>query len=482
MAQKPKRRSEEWAPPLPGDAPSEDGGEDEGAPPLAELDTSALREALSALTVPELRSQAKAWGVSLQGRLRKVDLINLLVEVKGGEREPAPSEAPAELVLEDIRPSSDPPFGQLEDLWIEAANRIDREDYRSAIALSRDALNLVGEWTKRYMEGTCARALLAARKLAGHYGSNDSTRAFRATIDEAQKAFDAGNLLRCARLVRDLQRLIADLHIEEVGMVRDLLEEREVALRELGGLRIDLGEAQELLTRADEASTLGDREKAMELVHQFDKTVENLRARRVEELKDYLAVVESRIEETEALGPSLTGPRKLVKQAWAALERDELVLCEEIARRCETAVLESQRGHIDRAMAMRREYFSQVRELVARLKPTLKEANAYGIDIEEPKALLRGALELFRRNEYLGALAKAEAAKRAVDAILPRVIERRTGHGVEKPTVGVCRTCGSERVTFHDDGWANCRACGHRSRWHKEFPRLLAMLRNHLKR
>ena len=136
MARKPERRSEEWAPPLLGDAPSEDGEEVEEASPLAELDAPALREALGALTVTELRSQAKAWGVGLQGGRRKADLIHLLVEAKGGGGEPAPSEAPAELVLEDIRPSSEPPFGQLEDLWIEAANRLDRGDYRSAIALS----------------------------------------------------------------------------------------------------------------------------------------------------------------------------------------------------------------------------------------------------------------------------------------------------------------------------------------------------------
>jgi hypothetical protein len=480
MGRKPTRRSEEWAPPLLTESSSEDPGED--ASPLAGLDPTALREALTALTVKELRSQAKAWAVGLQGKHRKADLIDILVQSRGGEAAPVPADSPTEVVLEDIRPSADPPFGQLEDLWIEAANRIDRGDYRSAIALSRDALNLVGEWTKRYMEGTCARALFAARRLADHYGSNESTRAFQETIVQAQKSLDAGNLLRCAQLVKDLQRLIADLHMEEVGQIHDLLGERDVALRELGGLRIDLTEAQELLTEAERASTLGDRESAMKLVRQFDETVANLRGRRIEELRDYLTAVESRITETEALGPSLTGPRKLIKQAWSALERDELVLCEEIARRCETAVLESQRDHIDRAMAMRREYFSQVRDLVTRLKPTLKEANAYGIDIEEPKALLRGALELFRRNEYLGALAKAEAAKRAVDSLLPRVIERRTGHGVEKPTVGVCRACGSERVTFEDDGWGSCRACGHRFRWRKEFPRLLAMLRDRLRR
>jgi hypothetical protein len=481
MARKPKRRSEEWTPQLPEDASPRIEENAEDASPLAELDASSLRKALGALTVAELRSQAKAWSVNLQGKRRKADLIDLLVEARGGDATPAP-EAATELVLEDISPTSDPPFGQLEDLWIEAANRLDRGDYRAAIALSRDGLNLVGEWTKRYMEGACTRALLAARKLAGHYGNNEATQAFRATIDEAQKAFDAGRLVHCARHVGELQRQIADLHMEEVGQVQDILGEREAALRELGGLRIDFTEAQDLLTSAEDASTVGDHERARKFIHQFDETVETMRSRRVEELRHYLAAVESRIEETEALGPSLTGPRKLVKQAWAALERNELVLCEEIARRCETAVLESQRDHIDRAMAMRREYFTQVRDLVARLKPTLKEASAYGIDIEEPKALLRGALDLFRRNEYLGALAKAEAAKRAVDALLPRVIERRTGHGVEKPTVGVCRACGSERVTFHDDGWAVCRACGHRTRWRKEIPRLLAMLRDRLKR
>ncbi|MFQ5985936.1 MAG: hypothetical protein ACE5KQ_01075 [Thermoplasmata archaeon] len=482
MGRKPKRRSEEWVPPVPEDSPSAVGEESEDASPLAQLDAMALREALGSLTVQELRSQAKAWSVNLQGKRRKSDLIDLLVSAKRGETEASSLEDPPELVLEDISPSSDPPFGQLEDLWIEAANRLDRGDYRAAIALSRDGLNLVGEWTRRYMDGACTRALLAARKLADHYGNNESTRVFRATIGEAQKAFNGGNLLQCSRQIRELQRLTAQLHMEEVGHVQDLLGERESALRELGGLRIDLSEAQDLLTQADGAATLGDREKATGLIRQFDRTVEKLRARRIEELRDYLSAVESRIEETEALGPSMTGPRKLVQQAWTALERNELVLCEEVARRCETAVLEVQRDHIDRAMAMRREYFSQVRELVARLKPTLKEANAYGIDIEEPKALLRGALDLFRRSEYLGALAKAEAAKRAVDALLPRVIERRTGHGVEKPTVGVCRACNSERVAFHDDGWASCRACGHRFRWRKEFPRLLAMLRERLKR
>lgn len=480
MARKPTRRSEEWAPELPEDPPSEPEGE--GGASLEGLEGAPLREALEARTVPDLRAHAKTWSVNLQGKRRKADLIDLLVAARGGDIAP-PAQSDEAQAPHDVPQDFDLPFGQLDDLWIEAANCVDRGDYRSAIALSRDALNVVGSWTRTYMEGMCARALLAARSLASRYEEGEASPALHGKIDEARRAYERGDLKACAQQIGELQREIADVHMREVGRLQEILTDRQGALRELEGLRTDATEAQALLVQAEEASTLDEHERALDLVHQFDTLAERTKDRRMEELRDYLAAVESRIEETEALGSSLKGARKLVNQARAALDRNELVLCDEIARRCEAAVLEAQRSHIEGAMKMRREYFRQVREQVARLKPTLKEASAYGIDIEALKALLRESLNLLRRDAYLEALAKAEAAQRAMEALLPEIVAKREGRGVAKPEGGACRACDSHDVEFADDGWAECLACGHRFRWRtREPPRLLKLLRRRLAR
>ena len=94
MGRKPKRRSEEWAPPLLVEPDAEAGEDTEEASPLSGLEPDALREALQALTVKELRAQAKAWDVGLKGKSRKADLIELLVKARGGTKPTAPARPP----------------------------------------------------------------------------------------------------------------------------------------------------------------------------------------------------------------------------------------------------------------------------------------------------------------------------------------------------------------------------------------------------
>ncbi|MFQ6012814.1 MAG: hypothetical protein ACE5LS_04140 [Thermoplasmata archaeon] len=474
MARRPNRRSKEAGPRLPrAPSPEAEGHGD----PLAGLEGEALREALDSLTVKDLRAQAKAWSVNLRGRWRKGDIVDLLLAAAV-----PPREEPQEEATGEIPQDFDLPFGQLDDLWIEAANCLDRGDDRAAIALSRDALNRIGEWTRTYMQGMCARALTAAKRLTGRYEDGEASQALHEIIDHVQRAYEQGDLMGCARQIGDLQREIANAHMREVGRLREILSDRETVLQNLKGLSIDATAAQDLLAKAEEASTLDEHERALELIHQFDEMVKKTRERRVGELRDYLAAVEARIEVAEDLGRSLKEARKLVEQARVALDHNDLVLCDQIARRCEETALEAQRRQIEKAMELRREYFRQVRALVTRLKPTLKEAETYGIDIEEPRALLRESLDLLRQNEYLDALTRAEAAQRALEGLLPEIVVAREGDGVAKPQEGACRACDSADVEFSDDGWAECHACGHRHRWRREGPRLLSMLRQRLVR
>ncbi len=76
---------------------------------------------------------------------------------------------------------------------------------------------------------------------------------------------------------------------------------------------------------------------------------------------------------------------------------------------------------------------------------------------------------------------KGREARRFMDSLQPIVVSERAKRGVVKPTEGECSECGSNTVHYWDDGWGECKACGHRIPWStRQEPRFISFLKRKL--
>lgn len=372
------------------------------------------------------------------------------------------------------------PFGRLEDLWIEAAHRLEEGDFRSALAFTREALLVLETWTQDYRRGMCATGLEAAHRFLARYGEGGA-HGLEDRLRDAARAYENGEMDRCASVLEGLQEGLTDLHLAQAGRVRETLAEKEDLLGRLEGMDLDLRDARELLAAAEEACGLDEHARALDLLHRLDEAVYEAKRVRMGELKERLRAVEDRLIEAEALGAPVDECAKLLDQAQDAYRREDLVLGRELTQRAERTVLEAQKRQIEKALQLRRRYIARVKELVDYLKPILREAEAYGLEVEAPRGLLREVVDLLREEDFFASLERGEAAKGALLALLPRVVEEREKRGVEKPTEGGCRRCSGTDLVFEDDGWGECRACGLRFVWTaRDLPRIITFLRKKL--
>ncbi len=438
---------------------------------------ATLRTKLESYTLKGLKERAAQWGIDLTGKRRKAEIIDTMVETLADrKRQPVPPPPEEEHRMEATDDNLH--FGKLEDLWIEAANALAKEDYKSALALSKDSLQLLQEWSNRYKKGMCSRALQAAQLFANKFNSIGGAKTLMNKIGEAQRALREGSLDYCVQLVEEIQRDVSTVYVEEMGRVREILVEKENILEELGVINADLARGREMLIRAEEALRLGNHSRTLELIHSFEEVVEDARQKRREELSEYLSSVEEMIRETEDLGSPLESARKLARQARTAFERGDLVLASEIAQRCERTAMEAQKRQIEAAMQLRRKHYKEVRDLVAYLKPLLREAKEYGIETEEVRELIRDAVDLLRKEDYFLALERVQEARRFLESLQPSIAAERETRGITKPTSGQCDECGSEDLEFWDDGWSVCNACGNRFLWPmREEPRPVTLFR-----
>ncbi|MFQ5839045.1 MAG: hypothetical protein ACE5HJ_09755, partial [Thermoplasmata archaeon] len=97
------------------------------------VETSDLKDELRSLTVKQLREKAKEWSINLHGRKKKEEIVEALAAALAETEAPSPEESSEEQGTPESS-DIDLPFGNLEDLWIEATKNLSKGDYKSAIA------------------------------------------------------------------------------------------------------------------------------------------------------------------------------------------------------------------------------------------------------------------------------------------------------------------------------------------------------------
>lgn len=453
--------------------------EEEGAAPPDGDASSNLRAELEAHTVKELRARAREAGVDLSGRRRKAEIVDAFLEARTAAEAPPEEvrgEGPEALDVEDA-------IGTLGILWTGSERRLERGDYQATLGLADEGLRLLDSWAQAYRRGMCERSLAAAEQFARRFEDAGPAQALKRGLRRAQKAYEAEDLEACTAALTSLVPEVESLYAREVERVAEILVEKERTLEKLSGVDADHARAHELLSLAEEMAAQGDRAKALEHILRFERVVDEALQEREERMHRYLESVETKLKETEDLGTSLRGGRKLLEQARNALARGDLARAGEYGQRCERSVVEVQRRHMEQAMTLRRRHYQEVRDLLGYLKPLIEEARTYGIDIEEAKTAIKAALDHLRQEEYFAAMEKGREARRFIESLLPAILVERDKRGVVRPQAGECNQCGGEDVRYHDDGWGECNTCGNRFVWStKQEPWFVSFLKRRLTR
>ncbi len=442
------------------------------------LEAPNLRSELEGHTVKELRELGKKWSVDLAGKRLKAEVVDAIASaLEATDTSPGSGQAGEE----PDGPDMDLSFDKLEVLWVGAQNRLAEGDYRSAIALSQESLQLLDGWELEYRRGVCSRALEAAELFTRRFEDRGPARTLKKKVKEARKAFEGGDLDRCSDLLKRLEPDMTSLYTAELGRVQEVLVEKERTLEGLSALDIDLSKAHELLSKAEEASGEADYAKALDLIHSFEAEVAAaLRARELR-MREHLNTVADRLKETEGLNIPVEEGRKLLAQAKAALDGGDLAMAGELTQRCEMSVIEVQKMHMDRAMRLRKKHYQEVRDLLSYLKPILQEARNYGIDIDGAKVLISESLNHLRQDEYFQAMKKGREARRLTKSMQSIIAAERKTRGIVEPHGGQCSQCDSQDLQYQDDGWAECNKCHSRFPWAtKQEPWLISFFRRKL--
>ena len=127
--------------------------------------------------------------------------------------------------------------------------------------------------------------------------------------------------------------------------------------------------------------------------------------------------------------------------------------------------MEGQQRKIEQAMQLRDLQIEKAMAVIAACEPLLQEAESYDLDPAEVRTLLRQARDVLARGDYVAGLTFAHNAEEASQRLESKIAAERQRRGIERPSVGMCGVCGSDRLTFFDDGWGRCAACMGEFRW-----------------
>ncbi len=258
-----------------------------------------------------------------------------------------------------------------------------------------------------------------------------------------------------ARADRDLA---ADRARERLAATRD-------TIHEAANLGAGVGAAEDAWRRAADSLEHRDLPAAeWELDRAAALAVEAQR-RHVREIHDALSAVEDHISAARKVGADTAGAEDLWVQAKSAFAARDYVQAGELVKQAERAAIRGQQDQIGRAIQLRENQIGRAHAIIAACEPLLKEAESYDLSVAEVRTLLRQARDVLAKGDYLAGMTFARNAEEAAYRLSTQVEEERGRRGIERPARGVCGVCGSDALTFYEDGWGRCMACGAEFRW-----------------
>ncbi len=246
---------------------------------------------------------------------------------------------------------------------------------------------------------------------------------------------------------------------------RERLAETRDAIREAANLGAAVGAAEDAWKRAADSLEHQDLPGAERDLDRAASLASDAEARRIREIGDAVAAVEDHIAAARKVGADVAGAEDLWVQAKSAVAARDYVQAGELVKEAERAAIRGQQGQIDQAIHLRERQIERSRAIIAACEPLLQEAESYDLSVADVRTLLRQARDVLSKGDYLAGLTFARNAEEAAYRLSSQVEEERKRRGIERPTPGRCGACGSEHLTFFEDGWGRCTDCSVEFRW-----------------
>ncbi len=237
------------------------------------------------------------------------------------------------------------------------------------------------------------------------------------------------------------------------------------AIREAANLGAGVGAAEDAWKRAADSLERRDLAQAERALARAEILATEARDRRIKEIDDALSTVEDHISAARKVGADVADAEDLWVQAKSAVAAHEYVEAGEFIKRSERAAMQGQLRQIDRAIQLRESQIERARAIIASCEPLLQEAESYDLSVADVRTLLRQARDVLTKGDYLAGLTFARNAEEAAYRLSSQVEEERKRRGIERPARGVCGVCGSDHLTFYEDGWGRCSDCRGEFRW-----------------
>lgn len=237
------------------------------------------------------------------------------------------------------------------------------------------------------------------------------------------------------------------------------------AIREAANLGAGVGAAEDAWKRAAESLERSDLDQAETQLARAATLATESRDRRIKEIGDALSTVEDHISAARKVGADVADAEDLWVRAKSAVADREYVLAGELIKQAERAAMQGQIRQIDQAIHLRESQIERARAIIAACEPLLQEAESYDLSVADVRTLLRQARDVLTKGDYLAGLTFAHNAEEAAYRLSSQVDEERRRRGIERPARGVCGVCGSDHLTFYEDGWGRCTDCSGEFRW-----------------
>lgn len=246
---------------------------------------------------------------------------------------------------------------------------------------------------------------------------------------------------------------------------RDQLALTRDAIREAANLGAGVGAAEDAWKLA--ADSL-EREEIAAAERQLDRAASlaaEAHARRIKEIGDAVSAVEDHISAARKVGADMAGAEDLWVQAKSAVASRDYQQAGELVKQAERAAIQGQQDQIAQAIRLREDQIERARAIIAACEPLLQEAESYDLSVADVRTLLRQARDVLAKGDYLAGLTFARNAEEAAYRLSSQVEEERRRRGIERPALGRCGACGSDHLTFYEDGWGRCSDCNGEFRW-----------------
>ena len=248
------------------------------------------------------------------------------------------------------------------------------------------------------------------------------------------------------------------------GLQQQLAATRD-ALREASNLGANVGAAEEAWKAAADALDRREYEDAETHLARAARKATEARERRIHDVEAGLTSIEDHIILARNVGADVQEAERLQAQARDALSARAYADAGDLVKRAERAAMVEQQKQIERAIQLRESQVGRAQAVIASCEPLLQEAESYGLSVVEVRTLLRQARDVLSKGDYVAGLTFARNAEEAASRLEAQIEDERRRRGIVRPAPGLCGVCRSDGLTFYDDGWGRCAACGTRFRW-----------------